>query len=140
FFFIAQPLFYALKWTVGTVTHNYGWAIVILTIVINTVLFPLRLSSMKSSKKMQAIQPLVKQINDRYAGLKMNDPKKADQNQELMDLYKKHDINPVGGCVPMLFQIPFFYALYKVLSLAIEMRGANWLWVTNLAEPETLAI
>ncbi len=140
FFFIAQPLFYALKWTVATVTHNYGWAIVILTIVINTVLFPLRLSSMKSSKKMQAIQPLVKQINDRYAGLKMNDPKKADQNQELMDLYKKHDINPVGGCVPMLFQIPFFYALYKVLSLAIEMRGANWLWVANLAEPETIAI
>jgi YidC/Oxa1 family membrane protein insertase len=57
-----------------------------------------------------------------------------------MALYKKHDINPVGGCLPMLLQIPFFYALYKVLSLAIEMRGAEWLWVANLAEPETLAI
>jgi len=140
FFFLAQPLFYALQWTATTVTHNYGWAIILLTIVINTVLFPLRLSSMKSSKKMQSIQPLVKQINDRYAGLSMNDPKKADQNAELMDLYKKHDINPVGGCLPMLLQIPFFYALYKVLSLAIEMRGAEWLWVSNLAEPETLAI
>lgn len=140
FFFIAQPLFIALQWTANTVTHNYGWAIVLLTIVINTVLFPLRLSSMKSSKKMQAIQPLVKQINDKYAGLSMNDPKKQDQNAELMELYKKHDINPVGGCVPMLIQIPFFYALYKVLSLAIEMRGAEWLWVANLAEPETIAI
>ncbi len=65
--FIAKPLFYALQWTATTVTHNYGWAIILLTIVINTVLFPLRLSSMKSSKKMQSIQPLVKQINDRYA-------------------------------------------------------------------------
>ncbi len=140
FWFIAQPLFIALQWTANTVTHNYGWAIILLTIVINTVLFPLRLSSMKSSKKMQAIQPLVKQINEKYQGLSMNDPKKADQNAELMDLYKKHDINPVGGCVPMLLQIPFFYALYKVLSIAIEMRGAEWLWVANLAEPETLAI
>jgi YidC/Oxa1 family membrane protein insertase len=140
FFFIAKPLFYVLQWTSNTVTHNYGWAIILITIVINTILFPLRLSSMKSSKKMQSIQPLVKQINDKYAGLSMNDPKKADQNAELMDLYKKHDINPVGGCLPMLLQIPFFYALYKVLSLAIEMRGAEWLWVANLAEPETWAI
>jgi YidC/Oxa1 family membrane protein insertase len=140
FFFIAQPLFYSLQWTTNTITHNYGWAIVLLTIVINIVLFPLRLSSMKSSKKMQAIQPLVKQLNDKYAGLSMNDPKKQEQNAQLMDLYKKHDINPVGGCLPMLLQIPFFYALYKVLSLAIEMRGAEWLWVANLAEPETLAI
>jgi YidC/Oxa1 family membrane protein insertase len=140
FFFIAQPLFIALQWTSNTVTHNYGWAIILMTIVINTILFPLRLSSMKSSKKMQSIAPLQKQINDKYAGLSMNDPKKADQNAELMALYKKHDINPVGGCLPMLFQIPFFYALYKVLSLAIEMRGAEWLWVSNLAEPETIAI
>lgn len=140
FFFIAKPIFYALQWTVTTITHNYGWAIIILTIVINTVLFPLRLSSMKSSKKMQAIQPLVKQINDKYAGLPMSDPRKADQNQELMDLYKKNGINPVGGCVPMLLQIPFFYALYKVLSIAIEMRGAGWLWVTDLSQPESIAI
>jgi len=140
FFFLAQPLFIALQWTANTVTHNYGWAIVLLTVVINTVLFPLRLSSMKSAKKMQSIQPLVAKINEKYKGLSMNDPKKADQNQELMDLYKVHGINPVGGCLPMLLQMPFFFALYKVLSLAIELRGAEWLWVANLAEPETLAI
>lgn len=140
FFFIAQPLFYALQWTATKLTHNYGWAIILLTILINTILFPLRLSSMKSSKKMQAIQPLVNQINEKYKSMAKGDPKKADQSAELMDLYKKNDINPVGGCVPMLFQIPFFYALYKVLSLAIEMRGAEWLWVTDLAQPESMAI
>ena len=136
---IAKPLFYGLKWLANSVTHNYGWAIILLTIFINTALFPLRLSSMKSSKKMQTIQPLVNKINEKYKGLAMNDPKKQDQNQELMDLYKAHGINPVGGCLPMLVQIPFFYALYKTLSIAIEMRGAQWLWVADLSQPEMLA-
>lgn len=140
FFFIAKPLFYALQWTATTVTNNYGWGIVLLTIVINTVLFPLRLTSMKSSKKMQSIQPLVNQINEKYKGMPLNDPRKAKQNEELMDLYKTHGINPVGGCLPMLLQIPFFFALYKVLSLAIELRGAEWLWVADLSQPESMAI
>ena len=137
---IAKPLFYALRWTVETITHNYGWAIILVTIVINMVLFPLRLSSMKSSKKMQAIQPQVAAINAKYKNLKMNDPKKSEQNEELMALYKKHDINPVGGCVPMLLQIPFFIAYYKVLTVTIAMRGASWLWVNDLSQPETIAI
>ncbi|MEP6963107.1 MAG: membrane protein insertase YidC, partial [Acidobacteriota bacterium] len=137
---IAKPLFYGLLWAAANVTHNYGWAIILVTVVINMVLFPLRLASMKSSKKMQKIQPHVTALNEKYKGLSLNDPKKADQNQELMDLYKKNDINPVGGCVPMLVQIPFFYALYKVLSLAIEMRGAEFLWVTDLSQPEHLAL
>jgi YidC/Oxa1 family membrane protein insertase len=140
FSFIAKPLFYALQWTAATVTNNYGWAIVLLTVVINTLLFPLRLSSMKSAKKMQAIQPLVNQINEKYKGLPLNDPRKAKQNEELMDLYRTHGINPVGGCLPMLLQIPFFFALYKVLSLAIELRGAEWLWVADLSQPEALSI
>ncbi|MEI9812579.1 MAG: membrane protein insertase YidC [Acidobacteriota bacterium] len=89
---------------------------------------------------MQAIQPLVNALNEKYKGIPMSDPRKAEQNQELMDLYKKHDINPVGGCVPMLLQIPFFLALYKVISMVIELRGAEWLWVTDLSQPETLAL
>jgi YidC/Oxa1 family membrane protein insertase len=140
FFFIAQPLFIMMHWVVDHMTHNWGWAIVVLTFVINTVLFPLRLSSMKSAKKMQAIQPQVKKINEKFAGLKATDPRKADQNAELMDLYKAHGINPVGGCVPMLLQIPFFYALYKVLSITIELRGAPWLWIGDLSQPEAFAI
>jgi YidC/Oxa1 family membrane protein insertase len=95
---------------------------------------------MKSAKKMQAIQPQVKKINEKFAGLKATDPRKADQNAELMDLYKAHGINPVGGCVPMLLQIPFFYALYKVLSITIELRGAPWLWIGDLSQPEAFAI
>lgn len=140
FGFLAKPLFYALTWVNNTMTHNYGWAIVIVTVVINFVLFPLRLSSMKSSKKMQALQPLVNAINDKYKGIPMKDPRKQQQNQELMELYQKNGVNPVGGCVPMLLQIPFFFALYKVLTLAIEMRGSEWLWVSDLSQPETLAI
>src|SRR5882724_1601598 len=95
---------------------------------------------MKSSKKMQVLQPQIAAINAKYKGLSLNDPKKAEQNQELMDLYKKHGINPVGGCLPMLLQLPFVFAFYKVLSVTIEMRGASWLWVTDLSQPETIAL
>jgi YidC/Oxa1 family membrane protein insertase len=137
---IAQPMFVILHWTVNTLTHNWGWAIVLFTIAINIVLMPLRLTSMKSSKKMQAIQPEVARLNEKYKGVAMNDPRKQQQNQELMDLYKKHGINPVGGCLPMLIQIPFFFALYKVLSITIELRGAPWLWVSDLSQPEQFAI
>ncbi len=137
---IAKPLFLALNWTSDHVVHNYGWAIIMVTIAINTVLFPLRISSMKSSKKMQALQPQIAAINAKYKNLSLRDPKKTEQNQEMMDLYKRHGVNPVGGCLPMALQMPFFFAFYKVLSVAIEMRGANWLWVGDLSQPETLAI
>jgi YidC/Oxa1 family membrane protein insertase len=138
--FIAKPIFLVLSWTADHVTGNYGWAIVLVTIGINTVLFPLRLTSMKSSKKMQAIQPLIKEMNERYKGLSLKDPRQADKNQEMMDLYKKHGINPLGGCLPMLIQLPFLVAFYKVLGVTIELRGASWLWVHDLSQPETLAI
>ncbi len=140
FWFLAQPLFYALAWTADAVTHNYGWAIMLITIVINTVLFPLKISSMKSSKKMQALQPQISAINAKYKEMSMKDPRKQKQQEELMEIYKKNDVNPVGGCVPMLFQMPFIYALYKVLGVSINLRGAEWLWVTDLSQPETLSI
>src|ERR1043166_1762472 len=138
--FIAKPLFLVLNWTAEHVAHNYGWAIVLVTIAINTVLFPLKLSSMKSSKKMQALQPKIAAINAKYKDLSLRDPRKAEQNQEMMDLYKKHGVNPVGGCLPMVLQLPFFFAFYKVLTVAIQMRGASWLWVPDLSQPETLSI
>jgi YidC/Oxa1 family membrane protein insertase len=138
--FIAKPLFIALNWTADHVAHNFGWAIVLVTVAINLVLFPLRISSMKSSKKMQALQPQIAAINAKYKNLSLRDPRKAEQNQEVMELYKKHGVNPVGGCLPMLLQLPFFFAFYTVLTVAIEMRGAHWLWVTDLSQPESLAI
>lgn len=140
FGFIARPLFAALNWTNDTLVHNYGWAIVLVTVGINILLFPLKISSIKSSKKMQVLQPQIKAINDRYKGLSLKDPRKNEQNQEIMDLYKKHGVNPVGGCLPMVLQMPFLFAFYKVLSVSIEMRGANWFWVADLSQPETLAI
>jgi YidC/Oxa1 family membrane protein insertase len=138
--FLAKPLFIIVNWTNDHTVRNYGWAIVLVTIGINMVLLPLRLTSMKSMKKMQTLQPQVAAINAKYKNVGLRDPRKAEQNQEVMDLYKKHGVNPMGGCFPMLIQIPFFFAFYKVLTVAIEMRGAHWLWVSDLSRPETLAI
>lgn len=140
FAFLAKPLFLAVHWTAERLIHNYGWAIILVTVVINFILFPLKVSSMRSMKKMQALQPQIAAINEKYKGLSMRDPRKQEQNAEVMGLYKKHGINPAGGCVPMLLQIPFFIAFYKVISVSIEMRGASWLWVSDLSQPEHLAI
>jgi len=141
FGFIAKPLFFVLTWTAKHVTgENFGWAIVVVTIGINMVLFPLRFSSMKSSKKMQALQPQIQAINAKYKDMPMRDPRKQEQQAEMMDLYKKHGVNPVGGCIPMVIQLPFLIAYYTVLGVAIEMRGASWLWVHDLSQAETLAI
>ncbi len=140
FAFLAKPLFLALNWVNDNLAHNYGWAIVIVTVVINFLMLPLRYTSMKSMKKMQSLQPQIKAINEKYKGIGLRDPRKAEQNQEVMALYKQHGVNPTGGCFPMLLQIPFFFAFYKVLTVAIELRGANWLWVTDLSQPEHLPI
>src|SRR5579862_1077291 len=140
FEFIAKPLFLATQWTADHLVHNYGWAIIAVTVAVNLLLFPLRFTSMKSSKKMQKLQPQIAAINAKYKNLSLRDPKKAEQNQEIMDLYKREGVNPVGGCLPMVLQLPFFYAFYKVLNVAIALRGATWLWVGDLSQPETLAI
>jgi YidC/Oxa1 family membrane protein insertase len=137
---LAKPLFLIVHWVADRVVQNYGWSIILVTIALNFVLFPLKITSMKSMKKMQALQPQIAAINDKYKNVGLRDPKKAEQNQEVMELYKKHGVNPMGGCVPMLLQIPFFIAFYKVFSVSVEMRGANWLWVTDLSQPETLPI
>jgi YidC/Oxa1 family membrane protein insertase len=133
---IAKPLFLIVNWANNSWVHNFGWAIVIVTIVINLVLFPLRLGNMKSMRKMQALKPQIDLINAKYKNVGLRDPKKAEQNQEVMDLYKKYGVNPMGGCLPMLIQLPFFFAFYKVFTVSVEMRGASWLWVHDLSQPE----
>lgn len=137
---LAKPLFLIVNWFNDAFVHNFGWSIVLVTIVINFMLFPLKLSNMKSMRKMQALKPQIDAINAKYKSLKMTDPRKAEQQQETMDLYKKNGVNPMGGCVPMLLQLPFFFAFYKVFTVSVEMRGAPWLWVTDLSQPEHLAI
>jgi YidC/Oxa1 family membrane protein insertase len=133
---IAKPLFLVVNWFNDVVVHNFGWAIVVVTVVINFALFPLKLANMKSMRKMQALKPQVDAINAKYKNIKMTDPRKGEQNQEVMDLYKKYGVNPMGGCVPMLLQIPFFFAFYKVFTVSVEMRGANWLWIGDLSQAE----
>ena len=137
---IAEPLFFMLRWVHSNIVGNWGWSIVLVTVFINTILFPLKFKSTKSMRKMQQLQPLVKEINNRYKGVTIRDPRKAKQNEELQALYKKHNANPMGGCLPIVLQMPFFFAFYKLLTVAIEMRQAEWLWVADLSNPETLAI
>jgi YidC/Oxa1 family membrane protein insertase len=139
FSFIAYPLFLGLTW-VHRYVHSFGWTIVIVTVIINFMLFPLKLKSMKSMKKMQKLQPLIKHINDKYKSLPLRDAKRQDQNQEVMELYNKYGVNPLGGCLPMVLQMPFFFAFYTVLRVSIEMRNASWLWVHDLSSPEQLTI
>ncbi|MCO5353336.1 MAG: membrane protein insertase YidC [Bryobacteraceae bacterium] len=136
FWFIAKPLFSVLLWFDANWTHNWGWAIVVVTIIINILMLPLRISSLRSARKMSSIQPQIAAINEKYKGISMKDPRKQEQNAELMALYQKSGINPLGGCIPLLLQMPFFIAFFKVLSVAIELRGASWLWVPDLSQPE----
>jgi YidC/Oxa1 family membrane protein insertase len=127
FTIIAMPLFWFLKFLYSFL-GNYGWAIVIMTILVRLPFIPILQKSQQSMKKMQKIQPLMAEIKEKYK----KDPQK--QQKETMLLYKKHKVNPIGGCLPMLLQIPVFIALYNVLLQAIELRGAPFIfWVTDLA-------
>jgi len=131
---IVVPLLNSLKWVNGFV-GNYGWSIVILTIMINAIMFPLRHKSAVSMRKMQEIQPQVKAIQDRYAKLKATDPAKQKMNQELMALYKERGVNPASGCVPMLLTFPVLFAMWAMLQTSIELRGAPWFgWIHDLTQ------
>jgi len=140
FAIIAKPLFLILHFINDQYVHNYGWSIVLITLVINVLLFPLKLTNMKSMKKMQRLQPQIAIINEKYKNIPMRDPRQQQKNQETMDLYKANGANPVGGCLPLLIQMPFLFAFYNVLSRSIEMRSASWYWVHDLSQPEHLAI
>ena len=130
---VARPLFMGLKVIYGYV-RNYGLAIILLTILINLALFPLRYKSMVSAQKMQKIQPHMKAIQEKYKKLKPTDPKRQQMNTEVMALYKEQGVNPLGGCIPLLLQMPFFLAFYNLLSVSIELRQAPFmLWIKDLS-------
>jgi YidC/Oxa1 family membrane protein insertase len=141
FSFVAKPLFLAMRYLHDHWTHNYGWAIVLLTLLINLAMFPLKLKSIRSAQEMQKIAPIVKGIQDKYKDYKFNDPRKQRMNQEVMKLYQEHGINPLGGCLPMALQLPFLYGFYKVLDLSIELRHAPWFaWIKDLSARDQLYI
>ena len=141
FSIIAKPLFISLHYINDHWTHNYGWAIVLLTLIITTAMFPLKLKSLRSAQEMQKVAPIIKGIQDKYKNYKFNDPRKQKMNEEVMKIYKEHGINPLGGCLPMLLQMPVLYGFYRVLDIAIELRHAPWIWwVSDLSAPDRLSI
>ncbi|MGB2676564.1 MAG: membrane protein insertase YidC [Candidatus Acidiferrum sp.] len=130
---IADPLFHGLKW-LHEYIPNWGWSIVVLTLVINMVFFPLRISSYKTTLKMQRVGPVIKQIQEKYKKYKMNDPRKAEMNKEIMAIYSREGINPVGGCIPQLLQMPIWFGLWRALQGTIELRHAPWFgWIKDLS-------
>ncbi|WP_305041456.1 membrane protein insertase YidC [Geoalkalibacter sp.] len=127
FGFLARPLLHVLKFFYSFL-HNYGLAIILLTVIIKILFWPLTQKSFTSMKEMQKLQPQMQKLREKYK----ND--KQRMNLELMNLYKEHRVNPLGGCLPMLVQIPVFFALYKVLLVSIELRHAPFfLWITDLS-------
>ena len=133
--FIAEPLFHGMKW-LHKYIPNWGWTIVVLTLIINMLLFPLRISSYKTTLKMQRVAPEIKAIQERYKKYKLNDPKKQEMNKEVMAIYSREGINPVGGCFQMFLQMPIWFGLNSALRGAIELRHADWLWISDLASKD----
>jgi YidC/Oxa1 family membrane protein insertase len=130
---IAKPLLWILQ-TLHTKVPNWGWCIVLMTLVINLAMFPLKMKSWRSMQKMQKVAPEIRQIQDRYKKYSMSDPRKKKMNEEVMAIYSREGINPMGSCLPMLFQMPIWWALWRVLNGAIELRHAPWMgWIHDLS-------
>ncbi|MGA7339203.1 MAG: membrane protein insertase YidC, partial [Terracidiphilus sp.] len=133
---IAKPLYLVLRFMVEHHMANWGWAIIIFTTAFTTIMLPFRLMAMKSSLKMMRVQPKLDAIKKRYANLKLNDPKRAEMQAEQMALMKAEGVNVYGGCLPMLPQIPLFFAYFRVLQNAVELRQSHWLWLPDLSQPD----
>jgi YidC/Oxa1 family membrane protein insertase len=133
---IARPLFLWLKWTYDHIVPNWGWAIVLQTLIITLALLPLRISSMKSALKMQKIQPQMNAIKEKYKKYSMRDPKRQEMNVEIGELMKREGVNPVGGCLPLVIQMPFLFAYYSMLASALDLRHAHWLWIKDLSSAD----
>jgi YidC/Oxa1 family membrane protein insertase len=136
FAIIVVPLLQSLKWVYSYI-GNWGWAIVILTVIINLVMAPLRHKQVVSMRKLQELQPEMKAIQDRYSKLRATDPAKQKMNQELMALYRERGANPAAGCIPMLLTLPIMIAMWAALQVSVELRGAPWIgWIRDLAAPD----
>ncbi len=131
---LVKPLLAALNW-VHSYVNNYGWAIIILTFLINLALFPIRYKQITSMQKMSALQPKLRSIQDRYKRMKRDDPRKQQMNAEVMALYKENGVNPLGGCLPLVIQMPILFAFYRMLAQSIELRGAPFIfWIHDLSQ------
>jgi YidC/Oxa1 family membrane protein insertase len=131
---IAKILLLTMNWMHDAIHLAYGLAIIALTVVIKVIFWPLTAASTRSMKRMQALQPQMKAIQEKYK----DDPMKM--NRKTMEFMKEHKVSPLGGCLPMLIQIPVFIGFYQMIQSAIELRGASFLWIGDLAQPDTLFI
>jgi YidC/Oxa1 family membrane protein insertase len=131
FDFISQLLLQLLEF-IFRILHNWGWTLVVFSVVIYLLLYPLTLKQMRSMKEMQVLQPKIETLRKAYK----DNPQKL--NKEIMELYRAHKVNPLGGCLPLLLQMPIFFALYQVLMRSVELRGAKFLWIKDLSEPDRL--
>ena len=137
---IAKPLYLALRYLVEHGIDNWGWSIIVVTVLFNLLMLPTRFMMMKSSLKMMRIQPKVDALKQRYSHLKPTDPKKAEMNNEMMELYKTEGVNMYGSCLPMLIQMPLFFAYFRVLQNTVELRQAHWYWLADLSRPDPMHI
>ncbi len=127
---IAKPMFKVLSW-INDYIGNWGWAIIIFTLLVKLLLFPLSYKGMMSMQRLKDLAPQMKELKEKYA----KDPQKM--NAKMMEMYKKHGANPMGGCLPMLLQIPIFFGIYRVLLNSVELQGAPWmLWIQDLSQKD----
>ena len=138
--FLATPLYLALRLIYSHGIANWGWAIILLTVAFNLVLLWPRFLAIKSSLKMMRVQPKLDAVRKQYAGLKLDDPRRAEMNAEMMAVYKAEGANMYGGCLPALLQMPLLFAYFRVLQHAPELHHAGWLWLPDLAAPDPLHI
>lgn len=132
FGFFAKALLLTMNWLHDALKLSYGWAIVVITVIVKLLFWPLTQASTRSMKRLQALQPQLKAIQEKYK----DDPVKM--NRKSMEFMREHKVSPLGGCLPMLLQIPVFFGFYSMIQSAIELRGASWMWVSDLSKPDTL--
>jgi YidC/Oxa1 family membrane protein insertase len=137
---IAKPMLVVLRFFVTHGIRNWGWAILVLTLILNVAMLPTRVMMMKSSLKMQRIQPQMDSIKAKYAKYKTTDPRRQEMNKEMFDLQRKEGVNMFGGCLPMLLQYPLLFGFYRMLMYAIELRQAHFLWLPDLSAPDNLHV
>jgi YidC/Oxa1 family membrane protein insertase len=133
---IGKYLFLSLQFIHSHIASNWGWAIVILTILINILMLPFRIKTMQNGLKMQRIQPQMDAIKERYKKYKATDPKRNEMNAEIMKLQKDNGVNMFGGCIPTLITLPLLYAFFTMLPRVVELRQAHWLWLPDLQSPD----
>jgi YidC/Oxa1 family membrane protein insertase len=133
---IGKYLFLALQFIHTHIASNWGWAIIILTVLINILMLPFRVKTMQNGLKMQRIQPQMDAIKERYKKYKATDPKRTEMNAEIMKLQKDNGVNMFGGCIPTLITLPLLYAFFTMLPRVVELRQAHWLWLPDLQAPD----